>query len=580
MKYWVYKDSRILGPLDKDGVAGLPGLDADTLVCAGESSATGEGDWRPAGDVADLAALPLNRGTEWLVDDQSVAFSLLDALQIDSAGSVGDDEFSGTAEPLFQDARLGRAFADRPPPLKVDDAELRRANDRAAELLAQLETLRKRVAELEAGQAPSLAPPEAPDVPAPAEMPVSAPSLRTAFRRKAFKIVPTAKAFRIAAAEGPPAAGASPTPEAEAAPLAPAELETASAPAPDAVAFEAAPTPEPASAPSIFEAIAQETAPPPAAAPPTVFSFGNAAQSKPEEPLPPPAAVFSAVDDMVGEPPAQEALARFAKPAPAPAAEAPRASRSSKPFLVVTAALVIVMAAVGALFLRHPKDLKQMADLDDGRARVGAEQAEDAPRPAAVKPEKIAPPAGVAAPAAPQASSAGGASAGEASQAASSAALDAAVSAVKNFPLDGERGTVAQWLQFSYSASPDAGKESWNASETADKTYLVEYRFTPSARGDEVHYLFEVDMGRGFVIGKNLDAKSVLAGGPRAAAKQAKPQAKRRNQVARPKKTVKRAIADRPPKDVPLLPLPKAGELRPPAEDDGTFDAETDNSGL
>jgi hypothetical protein len=239
--------------------------------------------------------------------------------------------------------------------------------------------------------------------------------------------------------------------------------------------------------------------------------------------------------------------------------------------LIGAAALVIVMAVVGALFLRHPKDLKQMTDLDDGRARVGAEPTDDASHLPMVKPKMAAPPA-----AAPPAA--------EAPQAASQAKLDAAVSVVKDFPLDGERGTVAQWLQFSYSASPDAGKESWSASETADKTYLVEYRFTPSTRGEEVHYLFEVDMDRGFVIGKNLDATSVLAGGPRAVAETAKPKAKPRKPASRPKKAAKRAVKraadDITPKDVPLLPLPNEGELRPPAEDDGAFNSDTVNSGL
>ena len=297
---------------------------------------------------------------------------------------------------------------------------------------------------------------------------------------------------------------------------------------------------------------------------------------------------------MAGAPSTQEVLARLAKPAPAPATAAPRAPRSNKPFLIGAAALVVVMAVVGAVFLRHPKDLKQMADLDDGRARVGAEPTDDASHLPLVKPKMAAPPADVSGTAAPQAPAATSAPAttsapaasapAEAPQAASSVKLDAAVAAVKDFPLDGERGTVAQWLQFSYSASPDAGKESWSASETADKTYLVEYRFTPSARGEEVHYLFEVDMDRGFVIGKNIDAKSVLAGGPRPAAEKAKPKAKPRKPVSRPKKGAKRAAlraADAAaPKEVPLLPLPNAGELRPPAEDDGAFNSDTVKSGL
>ncbi|MFI5351017.1 MAG: hypothetical protein ACHQ2Z_15850 [Elusimicrobiota bacterium] len=307
---------------------------------------------------------------------------------------------------------------------------------------------------------------------------------------------------------------------------------------------------------------------------------------------------------MAGAPSPEAALARLAKPEPTSATGARRAPRSNKPFLIGAAALVIVMACVGVLFLRHPKELKQMTDLDDGRARVGAEPTEDASRPPMIKPAMPASPMPQA-PSAPGASAASGAPAaanppaassppvegsapapgngpaGEAPQAASQVKLYAAVAAVKDFPLDGERGTVAQWLQFSYSAGPDAGKESWIASETADKTYLVEYRFTP-ARGDDVHYLFEADMDRGFVIGKNLDAQRVLAGGPRAVEEKAKPKAKARAASKRARKTAKRAArkaaGDVAPKNVPLLPLPDEGELRPPAEDDGAFTSDTVHS--
>jgi hypothetical protein len=306
-------------------------------------------------------------------------------------------------------------------------------------------------------------------------------------------------------------------------------------------------------------------------------SFSGGGAAKEEQFTPPSTAVVKGADDLVGGPSTSAALARLAKPAPEPATAAPRAPRSSKPFIIVAALLVVVMAGC-FLYLRHTKDLKQMADLDDGKARLGAEPTDDSSRPPMVKPKMAAPPADVSGTASPQVSG------GEAPQAASQAKLDAAVAAVKDFPLDGERGTVAQWLQFSYSASPGAGKESWSASETGVNTYLVEYRFTPSARGDEVHYLFEVDMDRGFVVGKNLDAKSVLAGGPRAEADTTKPKGKTRKTASRPKKTAHRAAHrtadDITPKDVPLLPLPNEGELRPPAEDDGAFNSDTVNSGL
>ena len=294
-----------------------------------------------------------------------------------------------------------------------------------------------------------------------------------------------------------------------------------------------------------------------------------------------------------------------------PQVEERPAPRRSKTALLIGGPLVVLMAAAGALFLRHPKDLKQMTELDDGRARVGAEPTDEAAAPPLVKPKMAAPqtpaspmtvspmptsptpaqPSALPASqtAVPQtfAPQAAEAPAGAAPQAASSLNIDSAVAAVKDFPLDGDRGNVAQWLQFSYSADPNVGRESWSGSEAADKVYIVEYRFIPSARGNEIHYLFEVDMDRGFVIGKNLEAKNLLAGGPpaapRAAPEKAAPRAKARKPAPRRKKAakaVKRTAEDITPQDVPLLPLPDEGELKPPAEDDGAFNADTVNTGL
>ena len=87
-------------------------------------------------------------------------------------------------------------------------------------------------------------------------------------------------------------------------------------------------------------------------------------------------------------------------------------------------------------------------------------------------------------------------------------------------------------------------------------------------------YLFEVDPN-GIVIGKNIEARQMLAGGPPPDAP--KPKKKASAKKAAPKKH--RVIREEP-KEVPLLPLPDSGELRPPAEDDGRFGSDTINSGI
>ena len=108
MKYWVYKESRILGPFDKEAVSGLPGLDSGTLVCAGDPAG---GAWTPAGELSELAGI--TSGGPGPVDDFPSSAGLLDQLQIESAGLIGDDEFSASfAEEMFQDAGFKRGFAD------------------------------------------------------------------------------------------------------------------------------------------------------------------------------------------------------------------------------------------------------------------------------------------------------------------------------------------------------------------------------------------------------------------------------------------------------------------------------------
>jgi len=304
-------------------------------------------------------------------------------------------------------------------------------------------------------------------------------------------------------------------------------------------------------------------------------------------------------------PSTQEVLARLAKPAPAktavPPAEVPRASRNNKSFVIIGSILVLLLGGIGAFLLRQPKELKQMASLDDGRERLGAQPAEDQARIPLVKPRIPAAPAAPA-PASSPAPSPAPAPASSTAEApperpsqpppAVQARLDGAVSLVKEFPLDGGRGTVAQWLQYSYNASPDAGQEAWNASATGENEYLVEYRFVPTAKGgSEVHYLFAADMSMGLVFGKNLEAQRMLAGSaPRTG--EAKPkvraQPKAKAKAApRPaaRKAAKRAAkqaaaAEESAKEVPLMPLPGESELKPPAEDDGAFATDTVNSGL
>lgn len=700
MKYWVYKESRILGPFDKEAVSGLPGLDSGTLVCAGDPAG---GAWTPAGELAELGGIA--SGGPGPVDDFPSSAGLLDQLQIESSGLLGDDEFSASfAEEMFQDAGFKRGFADILAPRAAgDEAEARGAREKISELTARLEAMYRHVSELEAGHTdlarrlaakdlelrargiesaaapasspapaaepvktflspapppiaggpppvaavpaeaaapapaewpeapaagadsfpsfggaafapPAAEPPPLPDMPSfaapapaasvelpsapdfePAPAPAPASARRVPFPKpKFFKIVPTVKSFKVlGAGEAASAPSSNPVPEfkidsvAEApleAPPAPAEIPPPPAvlpPPPAAIAPIVPPEPAPVVVPPPIPVMA--AAPPPTPAPaevPNPFAL-------PEQPPPVPTPISEPpntlsrtqpVPDLLGgdaagsgdmgssAPPAtmarlggvetaapdDAASSRFAKPEPAPpTGEVKKPARSNKAFLIAGGVLVTLLVVLGVVFMRQPKDdLRQMTMLDDGSAPIGVTVDEPAPVPQqAVEPAPPAPPPGPP------------------------AEHVAAIEAVKDFPLDGDRGSVGRWLQYSYTASPGAGVEEWNASTTGENTVLVEYRLVPgSSLGKGALYLFEID-GNGIVMGKNIEARQMLAGSP-----PPEPPKAKKKPVKRRRAPARRVIEE--PKEVPLLPLPDSGELRPPAEDDGTFGSDTIDSGI
>ncbi len=688
MKYWVYKESRILGPFDKEAVSGLPGLDSGTLVCAGDPAGSA---WVPAGELSDLTGFS-SGGAGGLLDDFPSSGSLLDQLQIDSAGLIGDDEFpNSVAENLFQDAAFKKDFQDiLSDRISTDESSARHAREKISQLTTQLEAMYRQVTELEAGQADlacrlaskelelrtrvpgavaqaassmeapavpdeapvktflSPAPPPIPGGPPPvaavpeAMLPVSEwpatppvgqanfpsfgggatpppsadlpaapatpplpvmPSFASAApplmpppppapappaaaktfsfgKPKSFKIVPTVKSFKVVGADDAvPAVSANPVPQFKVDPIeaaAPAPIAPPPPPAPIVAApvlLAPAPVPVPVMAPvsepaPITNPFSLPSRPAPAALTPVAPPPNTLSRSQPVPDLT-SADLGGSTDATTQVPPATmarsaaaadpAAAARFAKPEPAPpTGEIKKPGRNNKPFLIGGGVLVIVLIVVGVILMRQPKDdLKQMATLDDGKAPIGLSPDEGAATPPPIVKPKIAAPA--PAPAPPPGPS---------------AEHTAAIQTVKDFPLDGDRGTVGRWLQYSYTASPGAGTEEWNASTTGDNTVLVEYRMVPGVSGGKgALYLFEVD-ANGIVLGKNIEARQMLAGGPPPEA----PKAKKKTPV---KKAVhKRRVIPEVPKEVPLLPLPDSGELRPPAEDDGSFGSDTIKSGI
>jgi len=430
----------------------------------------------------------------------------------------------------------------------------------------------------------------------------------------------------------PPPAAIAPIPS-----LAPAAPEPeAHAPMPDIAPSIPAPIPAPSfplpEPPPLAPSPAPSLAPSPAASP---FATASAALPSPEPSMTPMAAFpasgslpVAAGGGAAGEPPAtavfaeptfgvapgapapmpatQEVLARLAKPVAPPVSAPARPPRSNKKFLLVGGLGAVVLVLVVVLFLRHTRssDLNHMASLDDGKPQLGAEPIDDSARPPVVKPPLAATPApSPMLPAQPAPAPAGTTPApmGSAPAPANSAPapapmaapqpapapapaapspLDLATNFVKNFPLDGDRGTVSKWLDYSYLASPDAGQGVWTATAQSDNTYLVEYRFAAAVKGaPEILYLFEADPERGYVLGKNRDAKDLLAGGgPRITAKNTVAVKPHKKAPARKRKAARAPTASSDAdstKPVPQLALPTDGELHAPAEDDGDFGSDT-----
>ncbi len=469
------------------------------------------------------------------------------------------------------------AFA---PGLPSDEAEARRAREKSAELTFQLDTMYRHIseatyrhiAELEAGQSDlahrlaakdlelrlrgDAVAPAAPVAPAPANavavepatMPlpalpdipsfvsaapvVPAPKTLSFGKPKSFKIVPTIRSFKVLGPdEAVPDVSLNPipefkfnpiteTPEPVAAPVVPAEVVLTPAPSWE----EPVPMPEPAPVTNPFILPPNTLS---RSQPVPDLNSGDFIGSFPTEsgkstfdraidegmPLPQYVGPAASSDSAGGSSDAttdDAVAARFAKPEPVPpTGEIRKPGRNNRAFLIGGGVLVALLVIVGVLFMRQPKeDLKQMATLDDGKAPIGL-PADDGPvaPPPIIKP-KIAetPPAAPPGPAAAHA---------------------AAIELVKGFPLDGGRGTVGSWLQYSYTADPNAGSEEWNASSTGDNTMLVEYRLVPGASGGKsALYLFEA-FANGLVMGKTIEARQMLAGGPPRQAPKAKKPAKK-----------------------------------------------------
>lgn len=673
MRYFVYKDAKIVGPLSPDDLAGWGGVERDALVCSEDLSGRRDDDWRAAGDVPELSDKLRASSLSTAVAEEPLPGTesgLLERLELETMGvsrEGGDDWIAGFLDDAEFRTRWGFVI---PKPDDESPQRLSAAQNRITELEGQLRAFQQRVKDLEeqqrdllsrlrgnaqtgrleeapppppAAPAPTVpepppasvfeppmpelpsiglrraepARPEAPPPPAdgsPPSQPPSGSSLAAGapppeFQKRAFKFKPpkapaeapksalpklgAAKSFRVIKKEEPAAAvpgtpvyewNVSSSPQAglpeakKAAPLAPPPTQpgplplnppTPVPPPPVTMQFAApaAAASPPPSFPSLqpppvpgLTPLTPESAPPtPAFAGPPLASAGPVFTPSRSnmEPISPATA------------PAEDVLKRLAKPEALKTVDKPK-PKASKIFYVAGAALVLVLVASFAFFLRNPKDLKTMISMgadhkplgvadDDGKAQVFKPRAPEPQTPPAAQqpaPQTPAPtPTASPAPAPP-------------------APVDqspAAIELVKGYPLDGDRGTIGQWLTYSYTANPGSDNtEEWHAGAQGAAIYTVEYRVKPGPRSaiQPIVYVFEADLERKLVKGMNPQAHELMRGPKAAPAPKKKPRPAPRRRPAAQREPA-------PPKEVPLMPLPSDTELLPPAEGDAQFKADT-----
>src|SRR3989338_265061 len=334
---------------------------------------------------------------------------------------------------------------------------------------------------------------------------------------------PLRKEEDVSAVPGPLPYGQAPEEQAQppqeiASDTAPFELEaspTPFEPAPSPVDFELTP------GPSSFEPVpapAYESAPSPTVEPMTKLPILAPLPSE-ETPVPGATAPF---EEFLSKP----RPTRAARPAP-------------KPFpkrLVGGVVLLLVLAVIGFVFFGGSQPSPKPAQSGEEQAPASASLAPTMPA------QPAPPPLGPTA-AAPNSGPVPGYD-----------GSDAALNLVKNYPLDGNRGTVEKWLQYSFMANPSSGnKEEWTAGAVDATTYLVQYRVLPGLQSgvkESITYLFEADISRRTVKGSNPSSRQLMAG----AAAPAQSPPRRKRQAAAGSRKVKR---------LPQLPLPSDKQLNP-----------------
>ena len=561
MRYWIYKDSRILGPLAKEDCVLAGGLNPESLV-AEENAGVREEDWRCASDIPDFS-------------------DLLEG-QVEGAYRPGLGPAEGLSFPTPGEDWLAEVFYQESPIIKIDlgrpgesgrPAAVPKENEKQAPLLREAAAVAlPTYVEIAPEPSPSAAPPAAEEAPPqPEGAPPAQPPARG--RRRVVQLSP-AKSFERVMAPPPQEPASASGEELSAPQQAPAQEVSQLAPPvqppaqsnipaflpPESVSLTAMTSPFKAGAvPETFLNLMGAAA---LESPTSMFSAvpktavpggGILPEASPGKELEPPLQVEPSGRET------QEVLAKLAKPEPpkTAATKKPRARRQ-RSFLVISGLLAATLAAAGwFFFMRNSKDISTAVNMESGRPPVGGEiHEEPGPAPKSPSPEVREPQVP------PQTAAPKPAPAPVAQVAAVRDERSAAIELVKNSPLEGERGSVEAWLQYSFASSPGkANTEKWDAGAVEESTYLVQYTVVPSAAKTQgtITYLFEADLARQTVRGRNPAARQMMSGGG------VLPQAKRPRVKIR-KKSARRPVAPTRPRQTPQLALPSDSELQAPAQ--------------
>src|SRR6476661_5450167 len=93
MRYFVYKDSEVLGPFTPEDLERSVPLRPDTLVCEESVSGRRDSDWRLLGEIAELSGSVLTAPPLPAEEPLSAASAgLLERLELDSVGVPSEND--------------------------------------------------------------------------------------------------------------------------------------------------------------------------------------------------------------------------------------------------------------------------------------------------------------------------------------------------------------------------------------------------------------------------------------------------------------------------------------------------------